>query len=241
MTAEIFNTAQLRTHISDQIRDFQHDLSTKHIPEEKLISLIDSLLNERSLLLDELDRLKQKISSIESQFIPRHHDSVLTLSEIEENTYNDFQNLTRKLQKSEGELLSKLMQFFLLPKSDDSSPQISSSDLRTIFNGITPTVQISDHNHLVITDNDLHEIQEKVDFKRIKLLELDVNIETFSNLINSISHCSVVKVSLDIPKLLVFSKISDYEEIHFIPSVSGPCIEYAKSANQLVEDWSKKD
>jgi hypothetical protein len=103
---------------------------------------------------------------------------------------------------------------------------------------VIPEIKITHLEHLSLIDGDFHELNTKVKFHQIEYLELNVNPSIFLEYISSISHCKKVVVPANIPKLLVYAKITECEDIQFTLPNSEPCIDYAKEANQLVKKWN---
>ncbi len=238
MTIEILNLAQLRTHLSHQIFQLQEEKLYESLSLEESRSLLLSLLTERKLFLDEVDSLKASQRSREYHFID-NSDSFLILSEIDQDLYNDFQNFSRKLHRTDGEILSNLMTLFLKYINENGQfPDLSAKELVSMIKGLIPTIRVANHDYIRITNTDLQELDVKVNFRNIDNLVLDVDPTTFSSRINSILDCDIVQVPNSLPKLLVYLKTNNCREIRFLPSTTGPALDYAKEANQLVDKWN---
>ena len=87
--------------------------SKKKTTNKKTEEIIEKILFEREILFNEIDTLKQAQNS----WIRRHdlnskHN--LLIDEIDELLYNDFYNLSKKLNYEPGEVLTSLMEDFLL-------------------------------------------------------------------------------------------------------------------------------
>jgi len=240
MTIEILNLAQLRTQLSHQILQLQEEKVNEAFSLEESQSLLSSLLTERKMFLDEVDSLKASQRS-ENYHFTDSSDSLLILSEIDEDVYNDFQNFSRKLRRTDGEILSNLMILFLKYINDNGQfPDLSAKELVSMVKGFVPTIRVANHDYVRITNADLQELDVKVNFRNIDNLVLDVNPTVFASRINSIRDCDIVQVPKSLPKLLVYLKTNNCQEIRFLPSISttGPALDYAKEANHLVDKWN---
>ncbi|MCK4849034.1 MAG: hypothetical protein KAT16_08425, partial [Candidatus Heimdallarchaeota archaeon] len=238
MTIEILNLAQLRTHLSQQILQLQEEKLNEALSLEESRSLLSSLLTERKLFLDEVDSLKASQRS-ENFHFSDNSDSLLILSEIDQDVYNDFQNFSRKLRRTDGEILSNLMTLFLKYINDNGQyPDLSAKELVSMVKGLIPTIRVANHDYIRITNADLQELDVKVNFRNIDNLILDVNPTNFISRINSIRDCDIVQVPNSLPKLLVYLKINNCREIRFLPSIAMPALDYAKEANQLIDKWN---
>jgi hypothetical protein len=238
MTIEILNLAQLRTQLSHQILQLQEEKVNEALSLEESQSLLSSLLTERKMFLDEVDSLKASQRS-ENYHFTDSSDSLLILSEIDEDVYNDFQNFSRKLRRTDGEILSNLMILFMKYINDNGRfPDLSAKELVSMVKGLVPTIRVANHDYVRITNADLQEVDAKVNFRNIDNLVLDVNPTVFASRINSIRDCDIVQVPKSLPKLLVYLKTNNCQEIRFLPSNAKPALEYAKEANQVVDKWN---
>ena len=237
MTTEIKNLDQIRTNLSQQIITLEEELQIDTVSKENLQALLLATIHERQLLLNELDSLKTMQETLHSR-IPHYSklNSILFLSEIQENLYNDFQNFSIKLGKSTGEILTSLMTQFLSKFDENKFPKLSASELVRRLSKAQPRIEVAHHENLRITDSDLEDVDLKVDFIQIDNLELDLSPDIFLSSIHTIKKCKIVKISSSIPKLLVYAKISQCNEIHFLPD-NKAYLDYVKEANQLIEEW----
>jgi len=238
MTIEILNLAQLRTHLSHEILQLQDEKLNEALSLEESRSLLSSLLTERKLFLDEVDSLKAFQRSENYRFTNKS-DSFLILSEIDQDIYNDFQNFSRKLHRTDGEILSNLMTLFLKYISDNGQfPDLSAKELVSMVKGLIPTIRVANHDYVHIINADIQELDVKVNFRNIDNLVLDVDPAIFASRINSIRDCDIVQVPNSLPKLLVYLKTNNCREIRFQPPNAKPALEYAKEANQVVDKWN---
>ncbi len=240
MTAQILNTEQLKSSLSHQIEKLRDDIELNNIPQEDIIELFKLLLQEREFLLTEIDNLRTIQQTYESALKSKSYPSVIVLSEIDENLYNDFQNMARKLSQDDGELLNKLMKLFVFHYQNEKFPKITSSDLIREVTGSDQLIKIKNHNSLTITDEDLQSLDVKIDFLKIDKLYLDITPANFRKYINSINNCQEVHIPFKVSKLLVYARTNQCQEIHLSPSDSENCLEYAREANQVVEAWDNE-
>jgi hypothetical protein len=240
MTTEIKNLDQIRTNLSQQLITLEEELQLDTVSKENLQALLLATIQERQLLLNELDSLKSIQETLQLR-IPHYSKfkSILFLSEIKENLYNDFQNFSIKLGRSTGEILTSLMAQFLSKFDEKRFPQLSASELVRRLSKTQPRIEVAHLENLHITDSDLEDVDLKVDFIQIDNLELNLSPEIFLSSIHHIKKCKIVKISSSIPRLLVYAKISQCNEIHFLPDDKA-CLDYVKEANQLVEDWKNE-
>ena len=149
--------------------------------------------------------------------------------------------MAQQLHLTEGEVLSLMMKEFILKFQDEEFPDLSSTTLLSGNRNI-PVITVAHHDNLRITENNLQNINTKISFKQIKVLEFaDVNPKTFMQKIEIIQNCDLVKVPASFPRLLPYTKCYDCEMIGFSKSLDEPCIEYAKEANALVENWKNTE
>ncbi len=237
-TVEIINPSQLKTSLSHQIFKLTENLKAENISYEEILDLFRNIIKEREFLISEIDNLKSILQTYESVMQVKSNPLVITLSEIEENLYNDFESLSSKLGRSDGEILNILMELFLARNEKYAFPKLTASELVGRVKGTISTVRIRNHRFLRISDQDLENLDGKIDFDNIKTIILDVTPENFVKYVNSIKRCAEVHVSTTISKLMVYARTSECQEIHFIPPQSENCLEYAKEANQVVEEWN---
>ena len=237
MTAEIQNLDQIRANLSQQLITLREEIQLGTIPKENLRDLLLATIYERELLLNEIDSLKDTQNSLYSRSTSYiEPKSLLILSEIDENLFNDFHNFAIRHQRASGEILSHLMVQFLSKFDNQHFPKLSAIELSQTLMKLQPRLEVSHHENLKIVDSDLEELDLKVNFTHIDSLELDLSPEVFISSINQIKHCKIVKIPSSVPKLLAYAKISNCYEIHLL-SESKQCLDYAKEANQVVEEW----
>jgi hypothetical protein len=240
MTAQILNTNQLKSSLTHQIEKLRDNIELNNIPQDEIVELFKLLLQERKFLLIEIENLKTVQQTYESALKNKSYPSVVTLSEIEENLYNDFQNMARKLSQNEGEVLNKLMELFLTHSQNKKFPKLTSSDLIRKIKDTNQSIRIRNHKSLTISDEDLQNLDTKVDFSKIDKLYLDINPKNFKKYINSINNCQEVHIPSKVSKLLVYARTTQCQEIHLSPPDSETCLEYAREANQVVEAWDSE-
>ncbi|MFW9904524.1 MAG: hypothetical protein ACFFFH_09350, partial [Candidatus Thorarchaeota archaeon] len=166
------------------------------------------------------------------------------IKEIDELLYNDFYNLSKRLNYNPGELITSLMEDFVL-KFDGAFPDFSAESLKKLVKK-KAEITVSHQEKLSITNVDLLDLSGAsfvVNFTDINTLEfINVDLNTFKEFVNSINHCHIVRVSETIPKLLLYTKCYDCSYFEFLeeephPKLDTKKLEYAKEANKVVEDW----
>ncbi|WP_455463019.1 hypothetical protein [Candidatus Hodarchaeum mangrovi] len=239
MTVQYLNTIQLREYLNSQIEEYLKKIENEQITKGELVELVLQLLTERSYLLGELDILKEiqeKLGQL-SQIFQKDFNSLITLSEMDETLYNDFQQIAQKLGLSNGEVLSIMMKEFIEHFKENSFPQLSSHSLLTANRNL-PVITVAFQDNLRITEQNLQDISSKISFEQINLLEFEnVSVETFINKVEKIQDCKMVKVPSFFPRLLPYSKCLNCELIGFSESLSHSYIDYIKEANQVIENW----
>ena len=239
MTVQYLNTIQLREYFNSQIEEFLKKVEKEQITKGELIGLVLKLLTERSFLLGEIDILKEiqeKLGHL-SQIFQKDFNSLITLSEMDETLYNDFQQIAERMGLSHGEVLSIMMKEFIEHFKENSFPQLSSQSLLTANRNL-PVVTVAFQDNLRITEQSPQDLSSKISFEQINLLEFEnVSVETFINKIEKIQDCKIVKVPLFFPRLLPYSKCHNCELIGFSESLSHSYADYIKEANQVIENW----
>ncbi|MFW9905491.1 MAG: hypothetical protein ACFFFH_14210, partial [Candidatus Thorarchaeota archaeon] len=103
MSVKAFNPAQLKTELYKEIEEIRNQIKLKELPNKQILNLIEKLLFERELLFNEIDILKEA----RKRWIQRYNlndDSLnLLIKEIDELLYNDFYNLSKRLNYNPGE------------------------------------------------------------------------------------------------------------------------------------------
>ena len=244
MDVKAINPIQLKNELSKEVEEYRSQLKKNIQTNEELKVIIEKLLFEREILFSEIEALKEA----HKKWIQRNdlNDKSLDLiiKEIDELLYNDFYNLSKKLNHNPGELLTSLMEDFVL-KFDGAFPDFSADSLKK-FMKKQAEISVSHQEQLTITSEDLLDLSETgliINFNDIEMLEfVDVDSETFKEFVNSINHCQLVRVPETIPKLLLFTKCHECSYFEFFeqdphPKIENKKLEYAKEANKVVEDW----
>ncbi|MFX1508528.1 MAG: hypothetical protein ACFFDC_20800 [Promethearchaeota archaeon] len=244
MSVKAFNPTQIKTELSKEIEEIRIQIKRNELSSEAMQNLIKKLLFEREILFSEIDVLKEA----RKRWIQKYNlsdDSLnLLIKEIDELLYNDFYNLSKRLNYNPGELITSLMEDFVL-KFDGAFPDFSADSLKKLMRK-QAEITVSHQEKLTITNDDLLDLSGAsvmVNFIDIDTLEfINVDLETFKEFVNSITHCNLVRVSETIPKLLLYTKCYDCSYFEFLeqeprPKLDTKKLEYAKEANKVVEDW----
>ncbi|UCG02904.1 MAG: hypothetical protein JSW11_02730 [Candidatus Heimdallarchaeota archaeon] len=243
MSIKAFNPTQLRTEISKEIEEYWNQVQKKEITKEDMEVLIAKVLFEREILFNEIDILKEAHNKCTRKYDLNEHTLNLLIKEIDEMLYNDFYNLSKKLNYNPGEVLTSLMEDFVL-KFDGVFPEFSADSLRKLMKR-QPEISINHQDQLTITNKDLLDLTEtnlKINFNNIDTLEfVNVDLKTFKDFVSSINHCHLVRVPQTIPKLLLYTKCHQCSYFEFFEDdqlkLDKKKIEYAIEANRVVEDW----
>ena len=243
MSTKAFNPTQLKTELLKEIEEYRNQINRNELSNEMLI-LIEKLLFEREILFSEIDILKEA----QKKWIRRYDnndDSLnLLIKEIDELLYNDFYNLSKKLNYNPGEIITSLMEDFVL-KFDGAFPDFSADSLKKLMKKQT-RITITHQEKLTITNEDLLDLSDAsvvINFNNIDTLEfINVDLDIFKEFVYSINHCNLVRVPDTIPKLLLYTKCYDCSYFEFLeqdpyPKLDDKKLEYAKEANKVVESW----
>jgi len=244
MGVKTINPTQLKNTLSKEVEEYRLQLKKNILTNDELKVLIEKLLVEREILFSEIEALKEA----HKKWIQRNdlNDESLDLliKEIDEFLYNDFYILSKKLNHNPGELLTSLMEDFVL-KFDGAFPDFSADSLNKLIKK-QAEISVSHQDQLTITSDDLLDLSETglvINFNDIDMLEfIDVDSKTFKEFVNTINHCKLVRVPETIPKLLLFTKCHECSYFDFFeqdphPKIDNKKLEYAKEANKVVEDW----
>ena len=244
MSVKAINPNQLKIELLKEIEEYRNQVQNKQVTKEKMEVLMEKILFEREILLNEIDVFKEAHNKWIKKYDLNGQSSNLLINENDELLYNDFYNLSKMLNYDPGEVLTSLMEDFVL-KFDGVFPEFSADSLRKLMKR-QPEISVSNQDQLSITNKDLLDLTEtklKINFNNINTLEfVDVDIETFKEFVSSINHCHLVRVPQTIPKLLLYTKCHQCSFFEFLegksPSkLASEKLEYAKEANKVVEDW----
>ncbi len=243
MSIKAINPTQLKTELLKEIEEYRNQVQKKEVTREEMEVLLEKVLFEREILFNEIDVLKEAHNKWTRKYDLSEHTLNLLIKEIDELLYNDFYNLSKKLNYNPGEVLTSLMEDFVL-KFDGTFPDFSADSLRKLMKR-QPEISVSHQDQLTITNKDLLDLSEtnlKINFNSIDTLEfVNVDLKTFKEFVSSINHCHLVRVPQTIPKLLLYTKCHQcsyfefFEEEH--PKLDNKKLEYAIEANKVVEDW----
>jgi hypothetical protein len=239
MTTKVLNPAQLKNNILTQIEEYQRRVKNQDITLKETNELIENLLFEREIIVEEFEAYKEAQTRLIPQIYRSENDLNILVREIDETLYNDFLSFSNKLQLSPGEILSSCMKDLIKNFDGTSFPLFSADNLEKLILRRKFDIKISHQENLIISQKDLVEMGVKVNFSHIHTLEFpDVDLDTFITFIGSIDHCNLVSVPKSIPKLILWSKCHNCSGFQFFdPNKEKPILQYAKEANQVVENW----
>lgn len=244
MSVKVINPTQLKAELSKEIEAYRNQVQKKEVSKEELVILVEKILFEREILFSEIDVLKEAHNKWIRKYDLNEKSLNLLIKEIDELLYNDFYNLSKKLDYNPGELLTSLMEDFVL-KFNGAFPDFSADSLRKLMKR-QAEISVSHQDQLTITNKDLLDLSETnimINFNYIDTLEfVNVDLKTFKELVNSINHCHLVRVPETIPKLLLYTKCHQCSYFEFLeqdpnPKLDSKRLEYAREANKVVADW----
>ncbi|MHA2362613.1 MAG: hypothetical protein ACXAC7_01550 [Candidatus Hodarchaeales archaeon] len=207
MNTELLNLNQLRSKVSESIRDYRNKLSTDAISQTNILSFVDNLIFDREMLIDELEEIKDLQKGWIPVMFQRGGNFKLLLNEIDERVYNDLSLLSYKLDLPPAKIINHLMEEVIKKFDGSSFPELSSQALVSLINKRKLKITISNHGILSLTGNDLCQLNSKVSFHNIDTLELlDMDIDIFMSYIHKISNCGLIRIPSSFSKLLVYAK-----------------------------------
>lgn len=223
MSAEIFNQDQVRLEITKAVAEYQAKLQDRAISKESLISLIESLLVDRQLIIDEIDEMKEiQDGWFPNMFRRRHSNFKMMIDDLDESVYNDLSNLAIKLDLPSGDVLSFLMKE-VVSHFDGTFPELSGKMLEPLHRRKMLNITISSQETLSVSHQDLVEMGAKVSFNSIDVLQfVDVDLETFKTFVGNINHCGLIQVPATFSKLLVYAKCNHCGLIEFYDGPTPP-------------------
>ncbi|MFX0052640.1 MAG: hypothetical protein ACFE8U_15285 [Candidatus Hermodarchaeota archaeon] len=239
MSSKVLNPAQLKNSLLTHIEDYRKRVKNQDITLKETKELIENLLFEREIIIEEFQAYKEAQTRLIPQIYRSENDLNILVSEIDETLYNDFISLSHKIQLSPGEVLSSCMKDLITSFDGTSFPLFSADNLEKLILRRKFDIKISHQENLIISQKDLVEMGVKVNFDHIRTLEFsDVDLDTFITFVGSIDHCNLVSVPKSIPKLILWSKCHNCSHFQFLdPNKDKPILQYAKEANQVVENW----
>ncbi|MFX0170284.1 MAG: hypothetical protein ACFE9L_00025 [Candidatus Hodarchaeota archaeon] len=239
MSTKVLNPAQLKNNILIHIEEYRRSVKNQDITLKETIELIENLLFEREVVIEEFEAYKEAQTRLIPQINRSKNDLNILVREIDETLYNDFMSLSNKIHLSPGEVLSSLMKDLITSFDGTSFPLFSADNLEKLILRRKFDIKISHQENLIISQKDLVEMGVKINFSHIHTLEFpDVDLDTFITFVGSIDHCNRVSVPKSIPKLILWSKCHNCSGFQFLePNEEKPILQYAKEANQVVENW----
>lgn len=206
--------------------------------EEKfniLESTSNSLLKDNPEIKSLFDNLKEDIQSLYSIIVELttsysldHNRNVLSsnvllLKDVQQELFNNLQIISQKLMIPENRLITVLMENFILNNSkinnESKKLHLDYSHLRDEILKDNLTFSISDKDFIEILNEDLEDSSFKYDFYGIDIVIFKkLSIENFSRKIGKVVNCKTVFIPKTIPKLLIYSKLQNIEELHLYDS-----------------------
>ncbi|MFX1545671.1 MAG: hypothetical protein ACFFCU_05620, partial [Promethearchaeota archaeon] len=178
MSIKVFNPTQLRSELSKEIEEYRNQVQKKAITKEETETLIEKILFEREILLNEIDVLKEAHNRWIRKYDLNDQSLSILIKEIDELLYNDFYNLSKKLNYDPGEILTSLMEDFVL-KFDGIFPDFSANSLRKLIKR-QEEISVNHQEQLTITEEDLLDLSGTsmmINFNNIDILEF-VNVDS---------------------------------------------------------------
>ncbi|MFW9853675.1 MAG: hypothetical protein ACFFFG_01350 [Candidatus Thorarchaeota archaeon] len=241
--SKVFNTLQIQSTLASDIEQYRKRMILDEMRQKDMEVLIEKLLLEREILMTDLADLKDNLSQFATNVTYDIRSLNLLLSSIDEITYNDFFNLSNKLQMAPGKVLSSLMKDFIDSTREGVLKDFSTRNLENLIRQTRPRISISNQEEISVSRQDLIDLKMRIDFKNIKVLnfEFDVDLETFNAFVGSISNCNLVRIPVSIPKLIIWSKSREcsYYQLYDSESKEKKAVAYAMEANEVVEEWRK--
>ncbi len=149
--------------------------------------------------------------------------NVLLLKDVQQELFNNLQIISQKLMIPVNRLITVLMKNFIL---NDSEINDKSKELHLVYSRLRDeilrdnlTFSISDKDFIEVLNEDLENSSFKYDFYGIDIVIFKkLSIENFSRKIGKIINCKTVFIPNTIPKLLIYSKIQNIEELRLYNS-----------------------
>ncbi|MHA2249752.1 MAG: hypothetical protein ACXAD7_05290 [Candidatus Kariarchaeaceae archaeon] len=213
MSSKLINIEQLKDEITKVIDQYREKLENEAVTKNEFIALIDTLLEERELIIEEVEDLRYNRS-----YRNYHQDFHMIVNDIDEDAFNSLGVLAQRLNTSTGALLSVLMEQ-TVELFDDEFPTLSSAMIKPKIRYKDNVISINHVKSMQITDKDLQEILEadtKVSFNHIKELSFEnVDFELFKQTVETINHCRIVKFPDSWSKLTLFIKCNFIKYFEF--------------------------
>jgi hypothetical protein len=164
----------------------------------------------------------------------------VTIRGIDSDTYEEFSHKIKNMQMNIGDAVTRMMQQ-ITTDIDESLGELPGLSARRTFRKFRlPRGNISHHDHMSISKQDLEDANARFSFSHIGELtiESDVTMEVFRKYIRTISHCDRVKVPSVLPKLMIYAKINfcDRIEIYEVEKVNSDANEPSKKHTSLSDD-----
>ncbi|MHA2334328.1 MAG: hypothetical protein ACXAEU_20040 [Candidatus Hodarchaeales archaeon] len=199
------------------MNDFE-DLEDKELErQDKELERQDKELERQEEELEqqeeELEKTKDKRVMRAKSKIKRKTAKTITIRGIDVKIYDEFSQNMKVLGMTIGDAFTKMMKD-ILTDFNGTFPDLSAKSFK---NEYLARISIRDHAHIVINAKDLIESNALVTFDDIDHLEFepDVTGELFLRHVKAIRDCDTVKMPNILPKLLVYSKLMDCDDIEF--------------------------
>ncbi|MFW9992690.1 MAG: hypothetical protein ACFFD4_11640 [Candidatus Odinarchaeota archaeon] len=175
---------------------------------------IEEIEEEAERLEEEAERLEEVLGGFQrgDRSMNGKGPKNVTIRGIDAQIYDDFSQNMKILGMTMGDAITKMMKD-ILTDFDGTFPSLSAKILKT--EAKLPKLTIFEHDHISISAEDLVEADARTSFHNIDFLEFepDITKELFLRYVNHISDCKTVKLPSILPKLLVYSKIRNCDEI----------------------------
>ena len=148
---------------------------------------------------------------------------ILSLTDIPSDFFNNIQLLSSKLYIPVNKIVNALMEVMLLNRTEDGPDDmfnLNKNHLRRKLLKNNYEIIVSKKDFLEVTKTDLSEKDIIFSFDSIEILIFkNISGSDFQNLIGFINNCKIVFIHDDIPKLLIYSKITNVESIKIYKSL----------------------
>jgi len=209
---------RLRNEITGEIERYRATAADEGASSSALGQLIERLLDEREIVLEEIDDLKEEIR-LRSYYDFERNSMRLKVGEIDEETYNSLSSTASRLNTQVGSLLNEMMRGAVKKwgASEGAFPELSAGDIAHLSRRNGPTIDVSHSRSLTITGDDLENTGARVRFSHIDDLEFDSSVDEglFQEKVRSVDHCRSVTFPEGLSKLLVYAKCSHCASFEF--------------------------
>lgn len=211
---------RLRDEITGEIEESRSRLERGELSADEMRGLLFDLLRERTMIVEEVDDLREQRYGWVSDARSYRDSMKLMLSELDEKAHNDLESAASRLNVSVGQLLNEMMGKAVEKRGEASTgiPTLSSGDLSHLHEERGDYVNVNHIGELTVDRGDLAELRPRVRFSHIKRLEFHPSVDEgmFHEKVKGISHCGLVRFPEGFSKLLAFAKSSHCESYEFV-------------------------